>query len=149
MLGVQKECGGSTSLLFEFVISLQCTCREKKKGPLPLSMSVQSKFASQPAPTSSTLVQMPKLIRLFSASHATAIFWLYCKGFCQTNSSQASGFVLNSERSNDVLREGEKKQNHDSTQFYPVKLGEIFHDRYQVVVKVSAGIRLSSVWYVS
>jgi serine/threonine-protein kinase SRPK3 len=41
--------------------------------------------------------------------------------------------------------EEEKKQNYDPKQFYPVKLGEIFHDRYQIVVKVGFGGH-STVW---
>lgn len=45
----------------------------------------------------------------------------------------------------DLPIEGEKKQNYDPKQFYPVKLGEIFHDRYQVVVKVGFGGH-STVW---
>ena len=45
----------------------------------------------------------------------------------------------------DLPIEEEKKQNYDPKQFYPVKLGEIFHDKYQVVVKVGFGGH-STVW---
>jgi serine/threonine-protein kinase SRPK3 len=39
----------------------------------------------------------------------------------------------------------ERKKYYDPRHFYPVKLGEIFHDKYEVVVKVGFG-RYSSSW---
>jgi serine/threonine-protein kinase SRPK3 len=39
----------------------------------------------------------------------------------------------------------ERKQDYDPRHFYPVKLGEIFHDKYEVVVKVGFG-GSSSAW---
>ena len=67
--------------------------------------------------------------------------------------SQTSGFILSSgERIDSSLTlpldlpiEEEKKKDYDPKQCYIAKLGEIFHDRYQVVVKVGFGGH-STVW---
>jgi len=45
----------------------------------------------------------------------------------------------------DVLIEEERRQDYDPKHFYSVKLGEIFHDKYEVVVKVGFGGG-STVW---
>jgi serine/threonine-protein kinase SRPK3 len=45
----------------------------------------------------------------------------------------------------DVPIEEERRKDYDSRHFYPVKLGEIFHDKYEVVVKVGFGGG-STVW---
>jgi len=45
----------------------------------------------------------------------------------------------------DVPIEEERRQDYDPRHFYPVKLGEIFHDKYEVVVKVGFGGG-STVW---
>ena len=41
--------------------------------------------------------------------------------------------------------EEERGQDYDPRHFYPVKFGEIFHDKYEVVVKVGFGGG-STVW---
>ncbi|KIM42711.1 hypothetical protein M413DRAFT_408715 [Hebeloma cylindrosporum] len=45
----------------------------------------------------------------------------------------------------DIPIEEERKQDYDSRHYYPVRLGEILHDKYQVVVKVGFGAG-STVW---
>jgi serine/threonine-protein kinase SRPK3 len=47
----------------------------------------------------------------------------------------------------DVPIEEERKQDYVPRHFYPVKLGKIFHDKYEVVVKVGFGGG-STVWLV-
>jgi serine/threonine-protein kinase SRPK3 len=45
----------------------------------------------------------------------------------------------------DIPIEEERRKDYDPRHFYPVKLGEIFHDKYEVVVKVGFGGG-STVW---
>ena len=45
----------------------------------------------------------------------------------------------------DVPIEEERRKDYDSRHFYPVKLGEVFHDKYEVVVRVGFGGG-STVW---
>ena len=41
----------------------------------------------------------------------------------------------------DVPNEAERRRDYDPRHFYPVMLGDIFHDKYEVVVKVGFGRR--------
>jgi serine/threonine-protein kinase SRPK3 len=45
----------------------------------------------------------------------------------------------------DVLIEEERREDYDPKDFYPVKLGEVIRDTYQVVAKLGYGGR-STVW---
>jgi hypothetical protein len=45
----------------------------------------------------------------------------------------------------DVLIEEERREDYDPKDFYPVKLGEVLRDTYQVVAKLGYGGR-STVW---
>ena len=66
----------------------------------------------------------------------------------EIDSRQTSGIIFVGHGSTrlrlNVPIEEERKQDYDPRHFYPVKLGEIFHDKYEVVVEVFGGG--STVW---